>query len=262
LSRHTSLEVHHEFGFSSIPNSLHSKNILVGGVDEAGRGSVMGPLVVAGVSVQKKYLSRLRRAGVRDSKLLSPKARCQLFRKIVDLAEHICIFKSDCNEVDHYVSSNMLNKLEAKAMAAVIDSIYAARVYVDACDVNSKRYKECVECHLPIGPKPRILSLHHCDRTNTVVSAASIVAKVIRDAEIQKIRLLHKEIGSGYPCDKKTVGFIAQWISNHHSAPPFVRKSWKPVRAILENHRRDLSPGEVVREKVSLAVTRTVRSMN
>ena len=262
MPRHPLLEVRHEFGFSSFPNSLHTKNTIVGGVDEAGRGSVMGPLVVAGVSVEKRNLSRLRRAGVRDSKLLSPKARCQLFRKIVGLAEHICIFKSDCNEVDRFVSSNMLNKLEAKAMAAVIDSIYAARVYVDACDVNSLRYKECVECHLAVGPKPRILSLHHCDRTSTVVSAASIVAKVIRDGEIQKIRLLHKEIGSGYPCDKKTMGFIVQWISNHHSAPPFVRKSWKPVRAILENRRRDELLGEVVRDNDSLAVTRTVCSMN
>jgi ribonuclease HII len=251
LSRHLSLEVPHEFGFSSHLNSLHSNNTIVGGVDEAGRGSVMGPLVVAGVSVEKRNLSRLRRAGVRDSKLLSPKARCQLFSQIVDLAEHICILKSDCNEVDHYVFSNMLNKLEAEAMAAVIDSIYAARVYVDACDVNSIRYKECVECHLAVGPKPRIFSLHHCDRTSTVVSAASIIAKVVRDGEIQRIRLLHKEIGSGYPCDKKTMGFIAQWISNHHSAPPFVRKSWQPVRAIIENHRRDVPLGEVVRESLT-----------
>jgi ribonuclease HII len=262
LSRHPSLEVPHGFDFISYPNPLRSKNIIVGGVDEAGRGSVMGPLVVAGVSVEKRNLSRLRRAGVRDSKLLSPKARCQLFSKIVDLAEHICIFKSDCNEVDNYVHSNMLNKLEAKAMAAVIDSIYAARVYVDACDVNSTRYKECVECHLAVGPKPRIFSLHHCDRTSTVVSAASIVAKVIRDGEIQKLRLFHKDIGSGYPCDKKTMRFIAQWISNHHDAPPFVRKSWKPVRVILENQRRAVPLGEVVNEKVSLAVTRTVCSMN
>ena len=242
MPRHPLLEVRHECGFSSFPNSLHTKNTILGGVDEAGRGSVMGPLVVAGVSVERRNLSRLRRAGVRDSKLLSPKTRCQLFSKIVDLAEHICIFKSDCNEVDRFVSSNMLNKLEAKAMAAVIDRIYAARVYVDACDVNSLRYKDCVECHLAVGPKPRILSLHHCDKTSTVVSAASIVAKVIRDGEIQKIRLLHKEIGSGYPCDKKTIGFIAHWISNYHSAPPFVRKSWKPVRTILENYRRDEPP--------------------
>jgi ribonuclease HII len=74
--------------------------------------------------------------------------------------------------------------------------------------------------------------------------------------------LLHKEIGSGYPCDKKTMGFIVHWISNHHSAPPFVRKSWKPVRAILENRRRDVLLGGVVRDNDSLAVTRTVCSMN
>jgi len=244
------------------PNSLHSNNTIVGGVDEAGRGSVLGPLVIAGVSIDRKNLSRLRRAGVRDSKLLSAKARRQLFSQIIDLAEYICIFKSDCNEVDNYVFSNLLNKLEAKAMAAVIDNIYAMRVYVDACDVNSTRYKECIEYELAVGPKPKIFSFHHCDRTNTVVSAASIIAKVIRDGEIQKIRLQHKEIGSGYPCDRRTMRFIAEWISNHHSAPPFARKSWKPIRAILEKQRQNIHLREVIKENVSRTITRTVGSMN
>jgi ribonuclease HII len=156
----------------------------------------------------------------------------------------------------------MLNKLEAKAMAAVIDNIYAMRVYVDACDVNSTRYKEYIEYELDVGPKPKIFSFHHCDRTNTVVSAASIIAKVIRDGEIQKIRLLHKEIGSGYPCDRRTMRFIAEWISNHHSAPSFARESWKPVRAILQKHRQKIHLREVIKEDVSLTVTRTVSSMN
>jgi ribonuclease HII len=94
------------------------------------------------------------------------------------------------------------------------------------------------------------------------VSAASIIAKVIRDGEIQKIRLLHKEIGSGYPCDRKTMRFIADWITNHHSAPPFARKSWKPIRAILEKHRQNIHLRKMIEEDVSLAVTRTVGSVN
>jgi ribonuclease HII len=68
------------------------------------------------------------------------------------------------------------------------------------------------------------------------VSAASIVAKVIRDEEIRKIRSQHNEIGSGYPSDKKTMKFIAKWVANHDCAPHFARKSWKPLRALLEHH--------------------------
>ncbi|HYZ94725.1 MAG TPA: hypothetical protein VE566_03110, partial [Nitrososphaeraceae archaeon] len=119
------------------PARTHSdSDVLIGGVDEAGRGSLLGPLVVAGVSMRSKNLSKLRRASIRDSKMLSVKARQRFFGQIVELAEHICIFKCECNEVDEYVFSNLLNKLEAKAMAAVIDNIFASRVYVDACDVN------------------------------------------------------------------------------------------------------------------------------
>jgi ribonuclease HII len=221
---------------TSCSKSVDSNYALIGGVDEAGRGSVLGPLVIAGVSIKRKDLSSLRRIGVRDSKLLTVKARHTLFSRIIDLAEHICVYESDCYEVDHYVYSNMLNKLEARAMATVIDNIFAMRVYVDACDVNPLRYKECIECELGSIPRPRILSLHHADGASTAVSAASIVAKVIRDEEIRKIRSQHSEIGSGYPSDRKTMKFIAKWVANHDCAPHFARKSWKPLRALLEHH--------------------------
>ena len=239
---------------ASYPRSLDGSYTLIGGVDEAGRGSILGPLVIAGVSIKRKDLSSLRRIGVRDSKVLTVKARHKLFSRIIDLAEHICVYESDCDEVDQYVYSNMLNKLEAKAMATVIDNIFATRVYVDACDVNALRYGECIECELGSIPRPRILSLHHADGENTAVSAASIVAKVIRDEEIRKIRLQHSEIGSGYPSDRKTMTFIAKWVANHDSAPHFARKSWKPLRALLEDHTQSIHAKSGYGEKNHLAL--------
>ena len=239
---------------ASCPKSLDSNYTLIGGVDEAGRGSVLGPLVIAGVSIKRKDLSSLRRIGVRDSKLLTVKARHKLFSRIIDLAEHICVYESDCDEVDHYVYSNMLNKLEARAMATVIDNIFAMRVYVDACDVNPLRYKECIECELGSIPRPRILSLHHADGASTAVSAASIVAKVIRDEEIRKIRSQHNEIGSGYPSDRKTMKFIAKWVATHDCAPHFARKSWKPLRALLEDHMHSINAKSGYGEKNHLAL--------
>lgn len=245
------------------PKDLNSHSPLVGGVDEAGRGSIIGPLVIAGVSLKRKNFSKLRQAGVRDSKLLTVKARQRLYGQIIDLAEHICIFKSECSEVDQYVFSNLLNKLEAKAMATVIDNIFAKRVYVDACDVNPLRYKECIECELGTTSRPRIFSLHHADRTNIAVSAASIVAKIIRDEEIQKIRLEYNEVGSGYPCDRKTMKFIADWITNHNSAPYFARKSWKPLRIILGNLKQSAENRNYDnKKKISFTVSGTISSMN
>src|ERR671911_989640 len=242
-----------ESDIMSFPGALAHQDVLIGGVDEAGRGSVLGPLIVAGVSIERKNLLRLRRAGVRDSKMLSVKARQHFFGQIIELAEHICIFKSECSEVDQYVFSNLLNKLEAKAMAAVINNIFAMRVYVDACDVNRLRYKECIECELSAVSRPRIFSLHHADGANTAVSAASIIAKVIRDEEIHKIRSQHSdEIGSGYPSDRKTMKFIAKWVAKHNSAPHFARKSWKPLRALLENHRQSIHVKSGFSEEIHL----------
>ncbi len=208
---------------------------LIGGVDEAGRGSVIGPLVVAGISIGKNGVSRLHKLGIRDSKTLTPLARENLFGNIVQLSNSLCISKIDCHEVDNYVFFNGLNELEAIAMAEVINNIRADRIYVDACDINLERYKNTIKKYL-WTPKPSICCLHHADSLNVVVSAASIVAKIIRDNEVQRIRKIYHDIGSGYPSDKKTMFFIKNWITRYKSAPNFARKSWRPLRIMLENN--------------------------
>jgi ribonuclease HII len=216
-----------------LPRTADSE--LIGGVDEAGRGSVIGPLVVAGISIGKNGVSRLHKLGIRDSKTLTPLARENLFGNIVQLSNSLCISKIDCHEVDNYVFFNGLNELEAIAMAEVINNIHADRIYVDACDINLERYKNTIKKYL-WTPKPSICCLHHADSLNVVVSAASIVAKIIRDNEVQRIRKIYHDIGSGYPSDKKTMFFIKNWITRYKSAPNFARKSWRPLRIMLENN--------------------------
>lgn len=207
---------------------------LIGGVDEAGRGSVIGPLVVAGISIGRYGISRLNKLGIRDSKTLTPKARANFFGNIVQMANSLYVSKFHCHEVDSYVFFNGLNELEAVGMAEVINNIDAARVYVDACDINLERYKNSIKKYL-WTPKPRIYCLHHADCSNVVVSAASIVAKIIRDNEVQTIRKIYDDIGSGYPSDKKTMLFIKKWVTRYKAAPHFARKSWRPLRIMLES---------------------------
>ena len=206
---------------------------LIGGVDEAGRGSVIGPLVVAGISIGKNGISRLHKLGIRDSKTLTSTARENFFGNIVELANSLYVSKIHCHEVDSYVFFNGLNELEAIGMAEVINNINATRVYVDACDINLERYKNSIKKYL-WTPKPKIYCLHHADCLNVVVSAASIVAKIIRDNEVQRIRKIYHDIGSGYPSDKKTMFFIKKWVTQYKSAPHFARKSWRPLRIMLE----------------------------
>jgi len=71
------------------------------------------------------------------------------------------------------------------------------------------------------------------DILNTVVSAASIIAKVIRDKEIEMIKREFEKIGSGYPSDKKTMEFIRTCIIDQNNCPSFIRKSWKPVKNLF-----------------------------
>ncbi len=108
--------------------------------------------------------------GIRDSKALSPKVRARLFGEIMKIIDSVCIHKIDPVEVDGSVLLRGLNRLEAKVMASVINTIGAEEVYVDCCDVNPQRYREYMECHLTC--KPKLYSMHHADVINMVVSAA------------------------------------------------------------------------------------------
>jgi ribonuclease HII len=207
-------------------------SILVGGVDEAGRGSIVGPLVVAGIGIRESKIALLHKMGVKDSKALNPKARTRLFDEIMKVIDSVCIYKIDPVEVDGSVSLKGLNRLEAKVMASVINNIGVDEVYVDCCDVNPQRYREYMECHLTC--KPRLYSMHHADAINMAVSAASIIAKITRDQEIQHIRSEYGCIGSGYPSDELTMRFIRDWVAKNGSAPEFTRKSWKPLRIMLD----------------------------
>ena len=214
-------------------NSLQLHDgILVGGVDEAGRGSIIGPLVVAGVSIRETKMAQLYEMGVKDSKVLNPRVRVQLFGEIMKVAETVCIRKVIPTDVDYSVSLRGLNKLEAKVMAAVINNLGADEVYVDCCDVNQDRYRNYIEQHLSCSPK--VHSMHHADELNVVVSAASIIAKITRDQEIQHIRNKYSSIGSGYPADERTMRFIRRWVARNGTAPEFARKSWRPLRLLLE----------------------------
>ncbi|MEM3094514.1 MAG: hypothetical protein QXX64_02620, partial [Nitrososphaera sp.] len=127
--------------------------VLVGGVDEAGRGSIIGPLVVAGVSIKESKVALLTEMGVRDSKALTPRARARLFGQIMKIADSVCIRKVNPVEVDDSVSLRALNRLEARVMAAVINDIGADEVYVDCCDINPDRYKDYIGQHLKCSPK-------------------------------------------------------------------------------------------------------------
>ena len=212
---------------------MRNINLLICGIDEAGRGSVLGPLVIAGINIKNSDIKKLEEIGVRDSKALTRKKRGFLFDKILDISEFVCIYKIDCKTIDENVYQRKLNKLEGGIMSTIIKYLEADIAYVDSCDVNINRYTNYLKSNLDLNNNTSIIAMHKADRMNPAVSAASIIAKVTRDREIQILEENFQNIGSGYPSDKKTMYFIHNWIKEYKEFPNFVRKSWRPVREII-----------------------------
>ena len=201
------------------------------GVDDAGRGSMLGPLVIAGISIKKKNLKKLVALGVKDSKKLSPKRRGELYKAIIGIADDYHIARIPPRSIDASVKMHCLNRLEAKYMARVVSRLDPDTSYVDSCDVNPVRFGEEIS---RLSDNHKIKSYHHADSRFVVVSAASILAKVARDSSVARLRRKH-DLGSGYPADPITVRFVARYYKKNRSMPSFVRKSWKPVKRITSS---------------------------
>ena len=201
---------------------------MICGVDEAGKGSVLGPMVVAAVGVSSEDI--LADLGVKDSKLLSAKERERLY-PIIRKKCRIAVVKLDAQEIDAVRQDMTLNAAVARAHAQVIAKLSPSCAYVDACDVNTFRYAEMVKNHLEVPCE--IVSEHHADEKFPVVSAASIIAKVTRDRAITMLAKKYGNIGSGYPSDPVTIRFLNAYIDEHRIPPPIARKSWKTVSVIL-----------------------------
>jgi len=200
------------------------------GIDDAGRGSMLGPLVIAGISLEKKNIRKLSALGVKDSKKLTAKRREELYKKIIPLVDNHYVAKISPKSIDISVAKHGLNQLEAKYMAKVVTKLDADTSFVDSCDVNPKRFGKEIS---RLSNNKKIRSYHHADSRFVVVSAASILAKVTRDRAIAKLRKNY-DLGSGYPSDTKTIDFVKKYYKKQKIMPKFVRKSWKPTKKILD----------------------------
>jgi len=208
--------------------------MLVGGIDEAGRGALVGPLLIAGVAVEDEKIALLEELGARDSKKLSRKRRERVYAEMLPLLKREVVVEIPPSLVDRYVfgvEPGKLNRLEALKSAELLDALGADVVYVDSVDPNPERYRELILRH--VRRKVRVLSEHRADEKYAVVSAASIVAKVRRDARIRELSKEFGEIGSGYPADARTLRFVKSWLLRFHVLPPPVRKSWSTAKGLL-----------------------------
>lgn len=195
------------------------------GIDEAGRGPVIGPLVVCGVTIEEDKLVKIERLQLKDSKRLTPGRRKVMARRINKIADchtvHI-----QARDIDNLRSKDInLNEIEKIAIKKVIGMSNPDTAYIDCLDVKPQRFCEEME-NFRNGLK--VIAEHKADDKYPIVAAASIVAKVERDMEIEKIRKKYKNVGSGYPSDPKTIAFLKDF--SYEDLPPFVRKSWATIK--------------------------------
>ncbi|MFX1256488.1 MAG: ribonuclease HII [Promethearchaeota archaeon] len=217
---------------SSNKNNNNSEELLCG-IDEAGRGPVIGPMVICGVCFTKLNVSYLKKIGVRDSKKLSQKRRSELATLIKEKCHSYEAIVISAKEIDERERNRItLNRLEELKIARILNKLKPDTIYLDAADVNEQRFGKSVKKLLVYEPK-EIISKHKADDIYPIVSAGAIVAKDKRDTLIEELKKKYGDLGSGYPSDKKTTDFIREWVKKHNQAPPFARKTWETTKKIL-----------------------------
>ncbi len=195
------------------------------GIDEAGRGPIIGPMVMCGYLIDSRKKDELKESGVKDSKMLSPARREYLFGKLMELADDFIVVKLSAKKLTGLMNEKNLNKIEIDEMAKMIDLMNPDKIIIDSPEANTKRFADKIRAKLS-NKNVVIVAENYADKKYPVVSAASIVAKVVRDREVKKIeKKLGKPIGSGYPSDEITIKYLEELISSGKDND-YIRKKW------------------------------------
>jgi len=199
------------------------------GIDEAGRGCVIGPMVLCGVVVRHNMLAALAEIGVKDSKALSPQRRESLHDKISAIIETSFI----ANILPREIDEDNINTLGLRETARMIDAAKPDEVYLDA-PVRGRgipKYCQKLRAMLP-DIEVKLIAENKADQKYPVVSAASIIAKVTRDNVIRELHSEYGDFGSGYPSDPRTKEFVTECHARTGGFPEIVRQKWLTVRRL------------------------------
>ena len=202
---------------------------MICGVDEAGKGPVIGPLVVAAVAVDNA--KDIQNLGIKDSKQLTPEKRKELSNLIKNKFS-FAIEIIEAEKVDEYRKQNKLNDLNREAFEKLISKLNPNVAYVDAADVNEHRFGKQIKEKLTNENDTDVISMHKADAKIDVVAAASIIAKETRENEIRKLKEEIGDFGSGYPSDERTIKFLKSFYADNGKWPTGTRKSWKTIERI------------------------------
>jgi ribonuclease HII len=196
------------------------------GIDEAGRGPVLGPLVVAGVVLRPQCASALTRRGVCDSKAFGAgsegrEKRAELAEHVRRLAEGVRIEVYHHKEVDRYAARGLLNELERRAARTIIETMPAVKRIV----ADGERLFGSLRQRFP-----HLEAWDFGETVHVAVAAASIVAKDRRDRLFEEIACRYRdefgEIRGGGYVNTATADFLRRFHERYGRLPPETRRSW------------------------------------
>ena len=198
------------------------------GIDEAGRGPVIGPLIVAGVMIEEDNVKLL--GEVKDSKLLTHSKRLKLDKQIKEVADFKLIEVSPA-EIDKAILSkdSNLNWLEAQKQAEIINELQPDKAIIDCPSINCKAYTQYLQ-NLLINKNIKLIVEHKADLNYPPCSAASILAKVLREEKMDEIKQKYGDTGPGYPANSQTQKFVKENWNKH---PEIFRKTWSTYQKVL-----------------------------
>ncbi|WP_132059663.1 ribonuclease HII [Halorussus amylolyticus] len=204
------------------------------GVDEAGKGPVLGSMFAAAVAVGDPAALP---DDVDDSKKIAPDRREELAaalrdddRVAVGVAE-IPVARIDDPETD---MNTLTVAGHAEALSKVADD--GAEGFADAGDTSESRFARRVRER--VAADIDLVAEHGADETYPVVSAASVVAKVARDSHVASLADEYGPVGSGYPSDPTTREFLAEYVAEYGELPDCARRIWATCEDVLAAHEQ------------------------
>lgn len=201
--------------------------VIIAGIDEAGRGAVIGPLIISLALSKKEDERQLKKLAKKDSKQLSPKQREEIFAELKKFVTFRYI-EITAERLNTLMQTKSLNDIEAMAMAELIKSAKDADVMIDLPD----RYEWTFRKRMKHYKIERFEAQHKADENYPIVAAASICAKVLRDAQVAALHQQIGDFGSGYPSDQKTRAYLKN--ANLRITAPFIRQRWKTIERVKQ----------------------------
>ena len=209
--------------------------MIVCGVDEAGRGSVVGDLCIGCFVVDDTT-----EYDAKDSKKVSAKKRASYYAHILETGLEVSVLRISSQELNEMHENGMsLNDMEVWGFTKILNEldIRPDRIVLDACDTNQERFGLKV-CN-GLNYDPQVISCHRADSIYKETAAASIVAKYHRELSMDSMKQIYgQDIGSGYPSDTKTIHWLTQYYQTNQSFPSNTRLFWSTIDRVKQRAQR------------------------